>query len=72
MFTRVWWGKSAERMVKTAAQTFVYLLGADQLKWMTVDWKWIGVSVGIMSLLSLATSILTTPIGEDPTDPSVV
>lgn len=67
-----WWIRSVERMLKTAAQMFVFLVGADQLTWMTLDWKSIGISTGVMALLSLATSILTTPAGDDPTSPSVV
>jgi hypothetical protein len=72
MFTKRWLARASERAIKTAAQTLVYLTGSDAVGWVRLDWKFIGISVGMMSLLSLATSILTTPAGDDPTDPSVV
>lgn len=72
MFTKLWWQKAAERALKTAAQAYVGLLGADAANWITLGGDRVAVVLAGAALLSLATSILTTPFGDDPTDPGVV
>lgn len=71
MFTRKWWGKTLERMMKTAAQTLIGTIGADKLL-LELPWNFIWQFTATMILLSFLTSILTTPMGPDSQDPSAV
>jgi hypothetical protein len=71
MFTTEFWARSAERAIKTAAQTAVSLLGANAVDVLSVDWAQIAsVSAGA-AVVSVLTSIAGTRIG-DPADPSLV
>lgn len=75
MFTRKWWKKAGERVAKTAAQTLVYGLATKFTVMADIkafDWLFLLYSILVMSVLSLASSILTTPAGPDPEDPSAV
>lgn len=71
MGSRRWWAETIERMVKTAAQTFLGLVGADKLL-LSLPWSFIWQMMATMMLLSLATSIATTKMGPDKNSPSVV
>lgn len=71
MFTTVFWRQTVERAVKTAAQTFLALAGAAQLDVLTADWTALGsVTVGA-AVLSVASSLASSKVGEDA-DPSLV
>jgi len=72
MFSKKWWGKTFERMVKTAAGALITLIGTDQLGWASLDWEFIGRTTGILTLLSFLAAILTTNMGPDKDDPSAV
>lgn len=72
MFTKPWLAKTAERMLKTAAQAYIGLMGADAANWIVVGGDRIAIVLVGAALLSLATSIITTPLGKDPTDPGVM
>lgn len=72
MFSRKWWRSTLERMAKTAAQAFIALVGTDWLGFKDLDWSWIGLVVVIMTVLSFASSILTTKMGPNDDDPSAV
>lgn len=73
MFTsRIWWLRTAERAVKTMCQTILATVGARTFGFEHLPWATIGVAVGVMGLLSFATSVVTTPMGGDKTDPGVV
>lgn len=71
MGSRRWWTETLERMVKTAAQTFIGLVGADKLL-LELPWGFIWQMMATMALLSLATSIATTRMGPDKGGPSAV
>lgn len=71
MFSKKWWQKTAERMVKTAAQALIGFIGADQVL-TQVDWHTAWPIIATMTALSLLSSILTTNMGEDPKDPSAI
>lgn len=77
MFTRRWLLLTVERMAKTAAQTFISMVGSNEVgpridpDWIHLQWNHIGIGVTVMTLLSLAFSILSTPIGP-PEDPSII
>lgn len=72
MFSKKWWGKTLERMVKTAAGGLITLIGTDQLAWIKMDWLDIIHTSAILTLLSFLAAIVTTNMGPDPQDPSAV
>ena len=71
MGSKRWWFETLERMVKTAAQAFLGMVGADRLL-LSLPWDFIWQFTATMMLLSLATSIVTTKIGPDKGSPSLV
>ena len=71
MGSKRWWLETLERMAKTAAQTFIGLVGADKLL-LELPWDFIWQMMATMALLSLATSIVTTKIGPDKDSPSLI
>jgi hypothetical protein len=64
--------ESLERAVKTAAQSAVLLIGADQFNALQVDWGQVGAFALGGFVLSLLTSLASKPIGSDDGSPSVV
>lgn len=50
-----------ERAVKTAAQTALTVLGADQLNVLHVDWETVAGLSGGAALLSVLTSLASSP-----------
>jgi ABC-type lipoprotein release transport system permease subunit len=50
-----------ERAVKTAAQTALTVLGADQLNLLNVDWETVVGLSGGAALLSVLTSLASSP-----------
>lgn len=72
MFSKKWWKKTGERAAKTIAQTLIMMIGTDATGFRHLDWQFIATAAAVMALLSLASSILTTPAGPDPQDPSAV
>ena len=64
--------EATERAVKTAAQSALLLLGADQLNALSVDWGNVaGFALGGF-VLSLLTSLASKPLGSDDGSPSIV
>ncbi len=61
-----------ERAVKTAAQSALLLIGADQVNALSVDWGNVGAFALGGFVLSLLTSIASKPLGSDDGSPSVV
>lgn len=71
MMTKRYWEKVLERAVKTAAQSGLLYIGADQLN--ALEANWVGIA-GFMlggAFLSFLTSLATTPFGEKE-DPGLV
>jgi hypothetical protein len=73
MFTKKFWIESSERALKTLAQTFLALAGAESLfDAFVADWQTLlGASIGA-ALLSYATSIVSANIGPKKDSPSLV
>jgi ABC-type lipoprotein release transport system permease subunit len=71
MFSKIWWGKTLERMIKTAAQALIAFVGADQLI-TEINWDAAWQITATMTLLSFLSSILTSNMGPDHQDPSAV
>jgi F0F1-type ATP synthase membrane subunit a len=71
MFTKKFWLESSERALKTFAQFFLVLGGAQALNVFTMDWQTtLGLAIGGM-ITSYATSIVSAGITHDGT-PSLV
>lgn len=71
MFTPTFARRTAERAIKTAAQTAAALLGAGAIDILAVDWGQVAsVSAGAAAL-SVLTSIASAQTGEHD-DPSLV
>lgn len=69
--TASFWKQSAERAVKTVAQTAVALIGAEAFDIVAFDWgPLLSVSAGA-GVVSLLTSVASARVG-DPGTPSLV
>lgn len=71
MFTVVFWKRTAERAVKTVAQAAVALLAASGAGLLDAGWLQVVSVAGMAGLLSVLTSVASTPAG-DPDSPSLV
>jgi hypothetical protein len=71
MFSRKWWGKTLERMAKTAAQTLIALIGADRML-LELPWDVMWQVTATTTLLSFLTCIVTTHMGPDSEDPGIL
>jgi len=72
MFSKKWWKKTAERMIKSASYSLITLIGTDQLGFKELDWGFIWYTSAVVTLLSFLGAIVTTNMGPDPDDPSAV
>lgn len=57
MFTLLFWKATAERAVKTAAQSAAALLVGDGIGLLTVDWAAVGSIAGLAAVVSVLTSV---------------
>lgn len=65
MHTKAFWHATAERAVKTLAQTAAALIGAGVVNIVDVDWQQVvGVSA-TAALLSVLTSVASANVGGD-------
>lgn len=65
MFTKAWLLDTAERVIWTAAQTFLALTTVDGISDdINADWKGILLGTGFAALYSLVKCILATRVGE--------
>lgn len=71
MFTRYFWTSAIERALKTAAQSALLVVGADQLDALAADWQMIASFAGGGAILSILSSMASTSV-RDPESPSVV
>ena len=71
MFGSQFWKATAERAVKTFAQTLMALLGAGQAGLMDADWAVALSTAGMATLLSVLSSVGSTRVGES-SDPSAL
>ena len=65
------WKLTLERAIKTAAQTGIIFIGAEQMNVIDFDWVTLGGFVLGGAFLSLLTSVASAPVGDDDS-PSVV
>lgn len=66
------WRESFERAVKTAAQSAILVIGADQLDTLSADWANVASFALGGFVLSLLTSIASKRLGADDGSPSLV
>ena len=57
MFTFTFWKATAERGIKTTAQSAAALLVGDGLGLLTVDWVSVGSVAGLAGVVSVLTSV---------------
>jgi hypothetical protein len=71
VFSRYFWRAAAERAVKSFAQSLLALLSAQQIGLLDVAWVASLSTAGMVTLLSVLTSLASTQVG-DSRDPSAV
>jgi hypothetical protein len=71
MFTYQFWQLAIERAVKTFAQSLLAIFSATGVGLLTVPWTASLSTAGIAAVLSVLTSIASTPVGE-PNSPSLL
>jgi hypothetical protein len=71
VFSRYFWRATAERAVKSFAQSLLALLSAQQIGLLDVAWVASLSTAGMVTLLSVLTSLASTQVG-DSRDPSAV
>lgn len=65
IWTKAFWQATAERAVKTAAQSALLVLGAEQVDAIAVSWQEVGGFALGGFVLSVLTSIATSGFGGD-------
>lgn len=63
MFSKTFLKAAAERACKTFAQAAIALLGVNGLGLVDVDWTAVGSVAGLAALVSLLTSVISSPFG---------
>ena len=70
--SRRFWRETAERSMKTAAQSALLVVGADQINAFAAGWADVaGFAVG-GAVLSVLTSVASKRLGDDDSTPSLV
>ena len=64
MRTRQFWADLGERVIATAAQSLVALLGVSEIGILDVDWAQAASVAGLAALLSALKAIAATRIGD--------
>ena len=67
MFTLTFWRDAVERAVKTFCQSLVAVLGAGSVGLLNVPWVTSLSTAGLAALLSLLTSVGSSPLGKPDT-----
>ena len=71
MWTLTFWKRTAERAVKTVAQTALATMGTTAVAITSLDWGQIAAISATGGVLSILTSVASSGIG-DPESPSLV
>ncbi len=72
MFTAAFWKAAFERALKSAAQGLIGMWALDKADVLHSDWKLVGGIAGGAVVLSLLTSIVSSPFGPTQGSPSLV
>ncbi|HEY7043508.1 MAG TPA: holin [Nocardioidaceae bacterium] len=71
MFSALFWKKTAERAIKSFAQSLAAVLAASGLGLLTARWMTALSTAGMVALLSVLTSVASCKLGPED-DPSMV
>lgn len=73
MFTRAFWKRTAERVASTAAQAFIYAMGAAQVVTpiQSIRWPFVLGSTATLAVLTFAKCLAARGVG-NPEDPSLI
>ncbi|MEV7853629.1 MULTISPECIES: holin [unclassified Streptomyces] len=66
MFTKAFWVATAERTVRTAAQTLIATLGLDTTGVLDLDWGQAFSLTGSAALLAVLTALSASGTGDGP------
>lgn len=72
MWTKNFWKKTAERAIKSAAQSAILVLGADQVDAFAIGWGEVGSFALGGAFLSVLTSLISSGLSGPGNDPSLV
>lgn len=72
MWDKDFWKAALERAAKSAAQGLLGMWALDKFDALHADWKLAGGVVAGAAVLSLLTSIVSSPFGATPGSPSLV
>lgn len=67
-----WWLSTLDRMLKTAAQAMLIVIGGELHPKVNVDWSIGWQFIAAIALASLLTSIISTPFGKNKNDPQIL
>lgn len=70
-YNKRFWQYAFERAIKSAGQSAIIFIGAEQLNVVAFDWATLGGFALGGALLSVLTSVASAPVGDD-NSPSVV
>lgn len=72
MFSKLWLKRTAELLLRTAAQATIATIGADAMNVIVLGSAGAWTFIGGMTLLSLLTSIVATPLGTNQEKPTIL
>jgi hypothetical protein len=67
VFTVPFWISSAERALRTVAQTAVALIGVDLVSVVDIQWQYVAGVSATAGILSILTSVAASGVGEKGT-----
>lgn len=72
MWSKAFWMAAFERAAKSAAQGLLGMWTLDKFDVLHADWKLAGGVIAGAAVLSLLTSLVSSPFGATPGSPSLV
>lgn len=72
MWSQAFWRGALERALKSALQVLLIVGGADGLDLLSLDWKATAAAVAAAAVLSLVTSVVSSPFGAEQGTASLV
>jgi hypothetical protein len=72
MWTALFWKATAERALKTFAQSFVATIGIGATDLLNIGWQQALSVAGLATLISVLTSLASAKLSGDPESPSLV
>lgn len=67
IFTRRFWKETAERAIKSCAQSLIFLAGAGAVNLFKIGWQQVLIGAVGYTLISILTSITTASVKGKPT-----